>query len=709
MTRSVPGLLALAVAAALALTAAPASLAAPPPRDTEPVVLSGADLGRLAVSSNVSLRLPLWDLILCGPQIDISKLSDPTADGVSGFAEGLVPACPEGIDPHSQYADPHFDTARIVRKGTPIDRFLGFRWDAERKRFEEIPFQVDERYTRYLNNTASGFSFYSGEDQHTTYAYDGPGDREGFRWRADGPPQDPCRAQPATKSAHDPVAGLDTDDEIAFMVSDAGPRAPRDAERPKGIDAVREIRLRDPLAPRAPARYVYVMRATVDGPRPSFDGSNGHVRYRRDKDADLYAFSESSYDNYGNAPAGIHCDDRGRVVRNPDGTPKIAQRRPRDGATITTKRYKFRYDGRWLMTSIRISPDGGKRYGPDLVDRWKARAFAQDPASETPCCGYEEEDNNWGGSSILLGERVGPVRAIRETWGADSGTNVVRRETFYRDEMVQRTWLRVHVIPPLDGIYAQWDFNAGVVDRFHTVTKPSGVKVDGRNDEVFGNLDDPCNTRWDRNDTSALDQGYRSLYKALQLCELPYHLSADITDVTTSGLNAALGWSVTAGPHGSIVDRLSLVPAESSVGGLAQSLLAVPYYRDDSCFDDGTGDDPGPKLKRRSGDEPTTLASGEERRCWRPSDGPPRGSDRFFQGSIATHGMHILAIADSDNARQTVPLTEIVADWRMTMLPGRHGAAAGRAYGRRTERPLVAVIRDPRRPLPRRIAVTGLR
>ncbi len=127
------------------------------------------------------------------------------------------------------------------------------------------------------------------------------------------------------------------------------------------------------------------------------------------------------------------------------------------------------------MTDIRISGDGGKTYGQDLVDRWKARAFAQDPGSETPCCGYEEEDNNWGGSSILLGERVGPVRAIRETWGADSGTNVIRRETFYRQEVTQRTYLRVHVIPALDGIYAQWDFNAGAVDRFYNSQQPAGV------------------------------------------------------------------------------------------------------------------------------------------------------------------------------------------------------------------------------------------
>jgi hypothetical protein len=33
--------------------------------------------------------------------------------------------------------------------------------------------------------------------------------------------------------------------------------------------------------------------------------------------------------------------------------------------------------------------------------------------------------------------------------------------------MRQKTFLRVHVIPPLDGIYAQWDFNAGRVTKYY--------------------------------------------------------------------------------------------------------------------------------------------------------------------------------------------------------------------------------------------------
>jgi len=666
----------------------------PAARETEPVILQGAQLMDWAAPSNQTFQPPLADFGECPPSwTPPSEVPEPNEDGASSLADGFSAAnCPEGYDPHNHYAEPAVDTAEQQPEGTPIARLLGYRYDATAKKFVQIPFQVDEQFTRYLDNTASGFAIYSGQDQHTTYAYDGAGDREGFRYTKDGPAEDPCRAQPASDAQGDPVKGLDANDELAFMASDAGPQAPADATTPHGIDGVTEIRVTDPTNPSAPMGFVYVMRATDAGPHAAFDATNGYVRYERDADAGLFAFSESSYDNYGNAAAGLYCDAEGNVVRNADGTPKQGRRRPRDTATITTDRYRYRYDGRWLMTDIRISPDGGETYGKDLVDRWKARAFAQDPGSETPCCGYEEEDTNWGGSSILLGERVGPVRAIRETWGADSGTNVIRRETFYRDEVTQRTFLRVHVIPALDGIYAQWDFNAGAVDRFYNSRQPAGVPIDGRNDEVFGNFDDPCNENYDGNDTGAFDQGYRDLYRQLQFCEFPYHFSADPGDPTFADANAALGWSLTSGDNGSIVDRISASVQNLTPGGLAQSTLAVPYYRDDSCFDDGTGSDPGPKVNLRSGNEPRVRADGvTPRTCWTPQDGEPDGSDKHFQGSIGTHGLHILMVAESDNARLTVPVNEITADWRMVMLPGRRDATVGEQYGRSFEKPLVPV------------------
>jgi hypothetical protein len=668
-----------------------------PDRAVEPVVMTGADFPGIAVPQNETAKAPFTDLVSCPPGSD-----------TNGCA-------------HNQYSPPEVDTSGIQNqlpvKGVYPKQLLGYRWVAHAHKFVQIPFQVDKVFTRYLENDASGFAIYSGADQHTTYQWQ----NEGFRAYPD--PKDPCHAlyKPAAK---DPIPYFDTNDEVSFMYSDSGTQAPGQAKLPKGILTMRAVQITDPLQLSAPARYVYVMVAAPNGPKPAYNASNGYVRYLRDPNADEYVFSQSDYSNYGNAPTGDICGapsaghPYGTPILDANGNPVIARHRPLDTATVTTPRYSFRYDGRWLMTGIGISPDNGGLlsgdFGPNVVDRWKARAFAQDPSSKTPCCGFEEEDTHWGGSSTLMGELVGPVRAIRATWGADSGTNVVRMETFYANQVRMKTWLRVHVIPPLDGIYAQWDFRAGRMTRYYNPNVPNGVAVDGRNDTVFGNLDDPCNPNYNGQNLGTGIQGtgtpldgtdpnqvYRQAYQGTGICTSgwPYHQSVNLADPTFEGLNASLQWNETAGPWGTIVDRYQVDQAtDLTPGGVAQSMLALPYYRDDSCFDDGTGSDPGPRINPGSANEPRTYLdpvtnTQQPRKCWTPADGiPAPGDQQYYQGDIGTHGLHLLFQAESDNARQEVPIDEIVSEQRMVMLPGQQ-PNVGEQYGREFEKPVVVRVR----------------
>jgi hypothetical protein len=684
-------------------------------RGVDPVVLSGS-------------QFPTWS---AGPELTLREPQTPTnyetADQQGQLPEALRSDCyAPGQNPYDpdDPGDHNCSQAPRVavygtpgRTGAPISRVLGYRWLGSS--FEQIPLQVDERFTRYLSNNVSGFAFYSGVDQHLTYVFD----REGYRF-TDNDPTDACRpvARPDARyggqrivAEPDPLPGLDDNDEIVFMVRSTGKQAPSDAPLPTGIESASEVVVVDPSDP-AVLRYAYVMLAADGGPVPAFNASNGFVRYQPDANAQsVFVFSESSYEGYGAAPKGPYCLS--------DGTPtgEIGQRRPLDTAWIRTPRYAFRYDGRWLMTELHVSAAGNGDwvYGPDLIDRWKARAFQQDPSSETPCCGYEEEDTNWGGSGILLGERAGPVRTIRETWGADSSTNNVRRETFYRDLILFSDALRVHPIPPLDGIYTQWDYNAGLVARYYNPIVTEGVAIDGKNDEVFGNLDDPCNEQYD-----PLDEGatalYRDAYEAAGLCSaVEYHQSVDVSDPTHGIPNGGLQWEEVDGPHGTLVTRWSM--REVTPGGAAHSVVSVPYYRDDSCFDDGTGTDPGPRRRERSSTELTTYrlpgsTTDIARTCWKPSDGFPDvsfvagpqpldpgdagsamigdeyGDERYFHGDIGAHGVHLLVVAESDNLALTVPATEIVSQQRMVILPGNQGNV-GERYGYSTELALVAVVR----------------
>ncbi|MCA1838765.1 MAG: hypothetical protein LC723_00325 [Actinobacteria bacterium] len=544
--------------------------ASSPVRSGEPVVLAGQ-------------QFPIWS---AGPEIAVREpqpANDP-AGIQSQCASGGKDAYSDGKD-HNCNQDPRLRVGdgiqvngdwviRGARPGADVNKLLGYRWNG--KRFVQIPFQVDQRFTRYLTNNNSGFAFYSGADQHTTYAYD----REGWRF-TDSSASDPCTAAPreGVAGTTDPIPGLDDNDELAFMYSDAAEKAPAGADIPSGIAGSQEVKIVDPIT--RSVRYVYVMLSADHGPKPAFDSTNGYVRYTRDTDANQYLFSQSSYDNYGATLQGPYYDPAtGTCITSP-----AKQRRPRDTAWIRTNRYSFRYDGRWLLTELHVSaPDSTNtalgstdswRFGPDLIDQWKARAFQQRPGGVTPCCGYEEEVNNWGGSSILLGERTGPVRAMRETWGADSATNNIRRETFYRDEIRQQNYLRVHVIPPFDGIYVQWDYNAGKVSRYSNPYRPEGVAIDGKNDEVFGNAN--AHIAQDRAEFKDQDSvpitGPIDVSQRLQGADADCKIAGqkgicndlDFSDPTFSGPHGLLSWEKVAGPYMPILSPTSLPPCAAGI------------------------------------------------------------------------------------------------------------------------------------------------
>ena len=668
-------------------------------RETEAVVMTGTSFPTWATLGDVALKANSIEGLQCnGSEAGSDQIPEEFREYVGPFVDQAVAALqnlpdtpvssPESCS-HNEYEDPDFSSADYLQNvGVPVDQLLGYRWNSDSGRFEQIPFQVDEMFVRYLSNDESGFSFYSETDQHTSYAFD----REGFRWQ-DSDPSNPCLAQPSSPVAEDPVPGLDTDDELVFMARDASVRAPEDATLPQGIEESYEVVVADPNNQQA--SFVYVMKATSND-IDEFDETNGYVRYERDADSNVFRYSQSSYGGYGDAPKGPWQDENG-VCHTDD--PR--QHRPGDEATISTPRYQFRYEGRWLMTELRISntPLGDWNYGPDVVDQWKARAFQQRPGGETPCCGYEEEVNNWGGSSILMGELSGPVRTIRETWGADSGTNVVRREIFYRDEIRLISFLRVHVIPPGDGIYAQWDYNAGMMTKYYNPQNASGVDIDGKNDDL-GNTHVYASHNGLAVDPDGDGPEGEIGPGGQESCPHDGCINNDIDvpDPVFSGVNAGLNWEQIAGPYGTLVSRSQI---HKATPGSAHSVVAVPYYRDDACFDDGTGSNPGPHIDGRDvdGDEESdsnyTAADGtrQPRKCWDSETDPvppPEGDPRYYQGSIGTHGVHILLIADSDNAHTTVPVTEIDSDQRMVVLPSTF-ENVGELYGRQPEKPLVPV------------------
>ena len=287
---------------------------------------------------------------------------------------------------------------------------------------------------------------------------------------------------------------------------------------------------------------------------------------------------------------------------------------------------------------------------------------------------------------------------------------------------------------------------AGRVTRYYNPYLPAGAPVDGLNDETYGNVHahvGPDGAALDSQDRAGAtvrtaDGGTPVSVGSPQdaTCGSQcVHGDFDVSDSTFSGPPGLLRWEEVDGPAGALVERWTV--RQATPGGVAQSMVTFPYYRDDSCFDDGTGNDPGPKLRLRSAAEPSTWgydpATGApvapappgattvfQRRCWnhhadgspynlggtatfdptKPADTPdpppdpafsPQGDIRYYQGDIGTHGIHLAFIAESDNAQLTAPVDEIDAQQTQVVLPGNQGNV-GEEYGHAFDEPLLPVV-----------------
>jgi hypothetical protein len=638
-----------------------------PARGVEAIVLTGA-------------QLPGW--------------SGPAADGVAEpYPSGASDDNPFG----DEKRDAHNGTLVVpppeLQTGVDPDAVAAYSWTDGG--FAEVPVQIDERFPYFLANGRSNFGFYSGTDKELSYAWD----VESWKKIAGE-----CFAEyPGGESAmQDPVGTLDDDDEVVFMASDAGRQAPLDASGPTGTGENRqEIRVVDPRDP-SNVRFVYLF--TQEG-GSSFTADNGYVDYERDTNADEWidknTFSAKDPEKLGTSNTGYGPNLPGTVCNdNPDTSAVETQRDSedrfvRDGVTVSTDTYQWRASGRWMVRGMRItSPDTTRAYGPDLIDRWKGRAFQQSPDSSISLVGFEDEQVNWEGNSALLGELTGPVRAIREVWGADSGTNVTKTETFYRNYVTYRYRVRVHPIPP-DGLYTSWDYNQGVASTYYNETKTEGVPIDGTNDDI-GQVDE-------------LPNGDPAFF--------------DAPDPTFTKPLAFLNWEQVSGRDdtGSLVYMFELKNAQ----GLLNPAV-TPYYRDDACFDDGTGDNPSPRSypgesyewmedKAAEGDEGDAVAREYlDRPCF--TEAPEGYEGEYRQGCFGCHGIHYFATHDSDNALAPVPLTEIDGQQYQWAVPTATPTNVGDRYANTVKTPLMPFASlqsstagegEPGGPAATRLEITG--
>ncbi|MEY2426006.1 MAG: hypothetical protein QOI61_1578, partial [Actinomycetota bacterium] len=562
-------------------------------------------------------------------------------------ATGTPRPFPSGTKPSRGPRSAHNGTLFVppdTRPGAPVDQVVAYRWDVRSSQFTEIPVQVDQRFPYFLANPPSGFALYSGTDTELTYQWD----NESWQMTAGECAKEyPSGAGPKL----DPVPTLDDDDEIVVMASDTGSRAPRRHAPPQGTSDWngREITVRDPLRAKSTYFYLFLRR---DGSK--FNPSNGYVHYERHANADQWidrdTFAKGDLEQLGSSNTGYGPNLKGTVCDVNGARRQSKDRFPRDGVTVSTDKYRWTASGRWMIRGVQVAKPGQSGvYGPDLVDRWKGRAFQSSPNSSVSLVGFEDEQVNWEANSALLGERAGPVRAIREVWGADSGTNVTKTETFYRNVIVYRYRVRVHPIPP-DGLYMSWDYNAHVATRYFNRIKPNGVAIDGVNDEVYGNID--------------------------EVGGMPAFV--DIADATFDVPAKAFTWEQVSG-HDDLGSLVYVVAPSAATS--AENPVVAQYYRDDKCFDDGTGDNPvsRPWPGESSADPRVKLAYGNA-----PCD--------KRQGAWGEHGVHFFITGDTDNAFVGTPVgvTELDATQWQFAVPTKAPKAVGEPYAQEVRVPLAA-------------------
>jgi len=700
-----PRLLALISAAAIAAAVVPAA-ALPSAttgsgplgvaRDAAPVVLTGA-------------QIPAWSAPpaegLAQPQPSGASSDNPLGDELRSAHNGrlVVPPTPPTV-------------TAVQPDDVAAYTWVGSGW-------KQIPVQVDQRFPYFLANGRSGFGFYSGTDEELTYAWAPDahdkgeeswkkmfGDCDGSRFGTPAEIQDAIghhwvtpgvgeTAADYAASMQDPQPLFDADDELVFMARDAGAQAPAGAPGPVGAANGEAVTVTDPLDP-ATVRYVYLF--TQPG-GSSYDAKpkNSYVKMTRDAGSetwiDRYSFDEddpmkigTSNTGYGpNLPGKVCTTSSGNLARfgltaDNAGAPRdSSDRQPRDSFSVQTDTYQLHATGRWLVQGLQVRKPHGNGWSPNIVARWKGRAFQQSPDSSVSLVGFEDEQVNWELNSALLGWRQGPVRAIREVWGADSGTNVTKTETYYRDADAYAYHVRVHPIPP-DGLYTDWSYRPGVATTYYNVLQQNGVPIDGREDTSLNEVD-------------KLPTGQAAY---LNSCDPKFTVCSAIDNPEEI-----------AGPGFGLVYEFEL----TGPTGLAGNMAAVPYYRDDACFDDGTGDSPvqRPWPGEASTDDrvrqgyvdywaargmPTTGnldADYAQLKCQPDKVGDPNvpaWQQTPFSGAIGEHGIHFFVTQDSDNAFGPKNVDEVDGQqWRFSV-PMASPTNVTVPYGANVSAKLVPVV-----------------
>ena len=147
-----------------------------------------------------------------------------------------------------------------------------------------------------------------------------------------------------------------------------------------------------------------------------------------------------------------------------------------EASTVTTANYKRGFTDRWYDHELRITRGGAS--GVDILDRHDASLTLD----EAQTC-LRQVNSFAQGEGAFVANIDGPVRAIRDYVGANSGPLVQRQHVFYAAKEYVNTYLRVHAIPgPTDF----FDYSSAAIGMTykHFADVPVAATIDGIPDVV---------------------------------------------------------------------------------------------------------------------------------------------------------------------------------------------------------------------------------